>query len=91
MKQEDFLKDLYTQEIRNNRIHREVDAERQRELRRLLLVVLPLVILLLVAGWQHFQLLRHGYEVERLRQEQAPGLSGSRLSSCTWWRRRRTR
>ena len=43
----------------------------RRELRRLLLVVLPLVILLLVAGWQHFQLLRHGYEVERLRQEQA--------------------
>ncbi len=70
MKQEDFLKDLYMQEIRNNRIHREVDTERQRELQRLLLVVVPLVLLLLVTGWQHFELLRHGYDVERLRQEQ---------------------
>ena len=78
MKQEDFLKDLYTQEIRNTRIHREVDAERQREFQRLFLVVLPFVILLLVTGWQHFQLLQHGYEVERLRQEQARELETNR-------------
>ena len=78
MKQEDFLKDLYTQEIRNTRIHREVDADRQREFQRLFLVVLPFVILLLVTGWQHFQLLQHGYEVERLRQEQARELETNR-------------
>lgn len=78
MKQEDFLKDLYTQEIRNTRIHREVDSERQREFQRLFLVVLPFVILLLVTGWQHFQLLQHGYEVERLRQEQARELETNR-------------
>lgn len=78
MKQEDLLTDLYRQKIRNSRIHRDVDPERQREFQLLLLVVLPLVILLVVTGWQHFQLLQHGYEVERLRQEQARELETNR-------------
>ncbi len=78
MKQEDFLKDLYTPEIRNNRVHREVDTERQREFTRLLLIVVPLVVLLLATGWQHFQMLQHGYDLERLRQEQARELEVNR-------------
>lgn len=57
--------------VRNNPIVREVDHQRQREMWRWMLVGGFLVGVLLFSAWQHFVLLRHGYEVERLQRERA--------------------
>lgn len=77
MIQENF-KDLFQQEIRNNPIVREVDRAQRRELRRSLLILIPFVLFLLVAVWQHHQLLQHGYRLEQLRQEQSRALEVNR-------------
>jgi cell division protein FtsL len=58
-------------DIRNNPIVREVDEARQRQLWRTAGVGLFLVVVLLFSAWQHFELLRHGYEIERMQQERA--------------------
>ena len=58
-------------DIRNNPIVREVDEARQRQLWRSVGIGLFLVIVLLFSAWQHFELLRHGYQIERLQQERA--------------------
>ena len=58
-------------DIRNNPIVREVDAARQRQLWRSAGIGLFLVVVLLFSAWQHFELLRHGYQIERMRQERA--------------------
>lgn len=56
-------------DVRNNPIVREIDRARQRELWRSVGIACLLVAVLLFSAWQHFQLLRHGYEVERLEQQ----------------------
>lgn len=58
-------------DVRNNPIVREVDHQRQREMWRWMLVGGFLVGVLLFSAWQHFVLLQHGYEVERLQRERA--------------------
>jgi len=58
-------------DIRNNPIVREVDETRQRELWRSVGVGVLLVAVLLFSAWQHFELLRHGYEIERMQRERA--------------------
>src|SRR5262245_42562671 len=58
-------------DIRNNPIGREVDEARQRQLWRTMGVGLLLVVALLCSAWQHFKLLRHGYQIERMQQERA--------------------
>ncbi len=58
-------------DVRNNPIVREVDHQRTRELWRWMLIGGFLVGVLLFSAWQHFVLLRHGYEVERLQRERA--------------------
>jgi cell division protein FtsL len=58
-------------DVRNNPIVREVDEARQRQLWRTAGVGLFLVVVLLFSAWQHFELLRHGYEIERMQQERA--------------------
>jgi cell division protein FtsL len=55
--------------VRNNQVVREIDRDRQRELWRWTAKVLLLVALLLYSAWQHFELLRHGYDLERLQME----------------------
>ena len=50
--------------MRNNPIVREVDEARQRELWKSVGVAGFLVLVLLFSAWQHFELLRHGYQVE---------------------------
>jgi len=55
-------------DVRNNPIVREVDEERQRELWKTVGVASFLVIVLLFSAWQHFQLLRHGYQTEELQR-----------------------
>ena len=58
-------------DIRNNPIVREVDEARQRQLWRSIGIGLFLVLVLLFSAWQHFELLRHGYQIERMQQERA--------------------
>ena len=58
-------------DIRNNPIVREVDQARQRQLWRTMGIGMFLVIVLLFSAWQHFELLRHGYQIERMQQERA--------------------
>lgn len=58
-------------DIRNNPIEREIDRVRQRELWRSGAVGVSLVAVLLFSAWQHFELLRHGYEIEQMEQDRA--------------------
>ncbi len=58
-------------DIRNNAVVREIDRARQRELWSSVAVGGLLVVVLLFSAWQHFELLRHGYRVERMQQERA--------------------
>jgi cell division protein FtsL len=58
-------------DIRNNPIVREIDEERHRELWRTAGIGAVLVIVLLFSAWQTFELIRHGYVVQRLERERA--------------------
>jgi cell division protein FtsL len=58
-------------DVRNNPIVREVDEARQRELWKSVGIAGFLVLVLLISAWQHFELLRHGYQVEQLQRERA--------------------
>ena len=58
-------------DVRNNPIVREVDQTRQRELWKSAALAGFLVIVLLFSAWQHFELLRHGYQIEELNRERA--------------------
>ena len=58
-------------DVRNNPIVREVDERKQRELWKWAGVAAFLVVVLLFSAWQHFELLRHGYEIEQLQRERA--------------------
>ena len=65
-------------DIRNNPIVREVDLARQRELWRSVGVGVFLVVVLLFSAWQHFELLRHGYQIEQMQRERAQQLEVNR-------------
>src|SRR3982751_4922991 len=58
-------------DVRNNPIVREVDEARQRRLWISMAIGMFLVVVLLFSAWQHFELLRHGYQIERMQQERA--------------------
>jgi cell division protein FtsL len=58
-------------DVRNNPIVREVDESRQRELWKSAGIAGFLVIVLLFSAWQHFELLRHGYQIEELNRQRA--------------------
>jgi cell division protein FtsL len=58
-------------DIRNNPIVREIDEERQRQLWRTSGIGAVLVIVLLFSAWQTFELVKHGYVVQRLERERA--------------------
>ncbi|HEY2151430.1 MAG TPA: hypothetical protein VGH34_11500 [Vicinamibacterales bacterium] len=67
-------------DVRNNPIVREVDEARQRDLWKSVGVAGFLVLVLLFSAWQHFELLRHGYEIESMkRQSAAEDEAGRRL------------
>lgn len=55
-------------DVRNNPIIREVDVARHREMWRSLAIGVFLVAVLLFSAWQHFELLRHGYQLEDLQK-----------------------
>ena len=56
-------------DVRNNPIVREMDKARQRELWSLVGIAGFVVLVLLFSAWQHFELLRHGYQVEQMQKE----------------------
>jgi cell division protein FtsL len=56
-------------DVRNNPIVREVDETKQRELWQSVGIAGFLVLVLLFSAWQHFELLRHGYQVEQIKQQ----------------------
>lgn len=58
-------------DVRNNPIVREVDEARQRDLWKSVGIAGFLVIVLLFSAWQHFELLRHGYQIEQLQKDRA--------------------
>ena len=58
-------------DVRNNLIVREVDEERQRQLWRSLAIGAFLVVVLLFSAWQHFELLQHGYKIQRMQKQRA--------------------
>ena len=58
-------------DVRNNPIVREVDDERQRQVWRSLGIGGVLVIVILFSAWQHFELLQHGYKIQRMQQQRA--------------------
>jgi cell division protein FtsL len=58
-------------DVRNNPIVREVDEARHRELWKSVAVAAFLVLVLLFSAWQHFELLRHGYQVEQMQRDRA--------------------
>ncbi len=60
-----------TRDVGNRVVVREVDETERREFRRSVGVGVFLVAVLLFSAWQHFELLQHGYEVERLQRERA--------------------
>lgn len=59
------------QDVRNNPIVREVDEAQKQELWRSAAIGVFLVAVLLFSAWQHFELLRHGYQLERMQRERA--------------------
>jgi cell division protein FtsL len=56
-------------DVRNNPIVREMDKARQRELWSRGGIAAVVVWVLLFSAWQHFELLRHGYQVEQMQKE----------------------
>ena len=58
-------------DVRNNPIVREVDETRQRELWKSASLAGFLVVVLLCSAWQHFEILRHGYQIEEINRERA--------------------
>lgn len=65
-------------DVRNNPIVREVDEARQRQLWRSFAIGSVLVLVVLFSAWQHFELVQHGYKVQRLEKERANELEISR-------------
>jgi cell division protein FtsL len=58
-------------DVQNNPIVREIDHQRHREMWRWMLIGGFLVGVILFSAWQHFVLLRHGYQVEALQRQRA--------------------
>jgi cell division protein FtsL len=58
-------------DVRNNPIVREVDEQRQRDLWKSASIAAFLVLVLLFSAWQHFELLRHGYQIEEMQRQKA--------------------
>jgi cell division protein FtsL len=58
-------------DVRNNPIVREIDETRQRELWKSMGIAAFFVTALLFSAWQHFEILRHGYQTEELQRQRA--------------------
>ena len=58
-------------DVRNNPIVREVDEARQRQIWRSVAIGGVLVAVLLFSAWQNFELVQHGYRIQRLQEQRA--------------------
>ena len=58
-------------DVRNNPIVREVDNARQREIWQSVGVGAVFVVVVLFWTWQHFEVLRHGYQFEQVQRARA--------------------
>src|SRR5262247_1869603 len=58
-------------DVRNNPIVREVDEAKQRELWKSVSIAGLLVLVLLFSAWQHFELLKHGYQIGEMQKQKA--------------------
>ena len=58
-------------DIRNNPIVREVDTQQKRELLRTACLVGLVVAGVLFSAWQHFEIVRAGYDMQKLEQARA--------------------
>ncbi|MGD9901930.1 MAG: cell division protein FtsL [Vicinamibacterales bacterium] len=56
-------------DVRNNPIVREVDERRQRELWSSLGVGVVLLLVVMFSAWQHFELIRHGYQLDEMKRQ----------------------
>jgi cell division protein FtsL len=56
-------------DVRNNPIVREVDEARHRDLWKSVGMVAFLMVVLLFAAWKHFEVLRHGYQIEEIQRQ----------------------
>ncbi|MGE0362359.1 MAG: cell division protein FtsL [Vicinamibacterales bacterium] len=56
-------------DVRNNPIVREVDERRHRELWSSLGVGVVLVLVVMFSAWQHFELIRHGYQLDEVKRQ----------------------
>ena len=66
------LPDIYfLKRIDNSRLVRKVDLERRREYLSLLGLGVLVFCFVLLFAWQHFQCVRHGYQIEQLKAEYA--------------------
>ncbi len=57
--------------IDNSRLTKEMDYERTKECLLLMILGFFCLLLLLLLAWQHFKIMRHGYETETLKRELA--------------------
>jgi cell division protein FtsL len=58
-------------DVRNNPIVREVDEARQRELWQTAGILGLLVLVVLFSVWQNFELVSHGYAMQKMQQQRA--------------------
>jgi cell division protein FtsL len=58
-------------DVRNNPIVRELDEARQRQLWKTAGICGALVVVVLFSVWQNFELVRHGYEIQRIERQRA--------------------
>ena len=58
-------------DVRNNPIVREIDEARHRDMWKSVAIAAFLVVVLLFSAWQHFEMLRHGYQIEELQRQRA--------------------
>jgi cell division protein FtsL len=65
-------------DIRNNPVVREVDLQQKQEFRRSVGLAALILGMLLFSAWQHFEVLRGGYAIEKLRQTELEAESSNR-------------
>ncbi len=59
------------QDVRNNPIVRQIDRDQRRQFLRNVGLGALVVGMMLFSAWQHFEVLRHSYEIETLQKQRA--------------------
>ncbi len=64
-----FHRYFLSKRVGNEQLVREVDRKRHRELLMVILTALALALAVLAYAWQHFEMIRIGYQMEEFRIE----------------------